>query len=218
MRYFKKSLGQNLLIDRNIIRKIVNQVNIKNQNIIEIGPGEGSLTNEILENKPKSISIIEKDNLFAQKLQEKYSNVKLLKVYNKDILKFNIEKLNIKKSIIFGNLPYNISSQILVKIINFKKWPPDFQDLVFMFQKELGERIIGPYPSLHYGRLSILTRFRLKVINKFFVSPSCFFPKPKVNSMVIHFKPKNNNQFKIKNVKNLEKITRLFFSNKKKND
>ena len=87
-------------------------------------------------------------------------------------------------------MPYNISSQILVKILNFKKWPPKFSDLIFMFQKELGEKIIGNFNSRNYGRLSILSKFRLKIINKFLISPNCFFPKPKVNSMIIHFKPK----------------------------
>jgi 16S rRNA (adenine1518-N6/adenine1519-N6)-dimethyltransferase len=142
--------------------------------------------------------------------------MEFLKVYNDDILKFDIEKLKIKDSIIFGNLPYNISSQILIKILNFKKWPPDFNDLIFMFQKELGDKIIGKYPSSNYGRLSIITSYRLEVIKKFLVSQNCFFPKPKVKSMVIQLKPRLNKEFIIKKIKNLEKITNIFFSNKRK--
>ena len=216
MKYLKKSLGQNFLSDKNIIKKIVGLVDINNKNIIEIGPGNGALTDEILKNNPKSITLVEKDNLLAQDLKKKYSSMEFLKVYNDDILKFDIEKLKIKDSIIFGNLPYNISSQILIKILNFKKWPPDFNDLIFMFQKELGDKIIGKYPSSNYGRLSIITSYRLEVIKKFLVSRNCFFPKPKITSMVIHFQPKNNELFNIKEISNLEKITNIFFSNKRK--
>ena len=85
-----------------------------------------------------------------------------------------------------------------------------------MFQKELGEKIICKYPSKKYGRLSILTSFKLKKIYNFLISPNCFFPKPKIYSMIVHFKPKSDNLYKIKNIKNLEKITNLFFSNKRK--
>ena len=96
----------------------------------------------------------------------------------------------IKNSIIFGNLPYNISSQILIKILKFKKWPPKFTDIIFMFQKELAEKILGKFHSSDYGRLSIIANFRLKYKSKFLVSKNCFIPKPKVVSQVIHFKPK----------------------------
>tara|TARA_B100000575_G_C23120382_1_gene648250 strand:+ start:1206 stop:1991 length:786 start_codon:yes stop_codon:yes gene_type:complete len=216
MKYLKKSLGQNFLVDKNIINKIINQVELNNRNIIEIGPGNGALTDEILKKKPKLVTVIEKDNMLAQNLKEKYSKIKNIKVFNEDILKFNIEKLNLKKSIIFGNLPYNISSQILVKIINFREWPPNFSDLVFMFQKELGEKIIINYPSLGYGRLSILSNYRLKVRNHFIISPNCFFPRPKVKSMIIHFNPKSDRRFKIKKISNLEKVTNILFSNKRK--
>ena len=216
MRYLKKSLGQNFLIDKNIIRKIVNLVDIKNKNVIEIGPGNGALTDEILSRAPESLSIIEKDNHFAQTLKKKYSKIKYIKIYNSDVLKFDVEKLSITDSVIFGNLPYNISSQILIKILNFKKWPPNFSNLVLMFQKELADKIIGKYKTRDYGRLSIISNLRLDMIEKFLVSPNCFFPKPKVNSIVINFRPKLNKSFKIKNIKNLEKVTNVLFSSKRK--
>ena len=216
MRYLKKSLGQNFLIDKNIIRKIVNLVDIKNKNVIEIGPGDGALTDEILRRDPESLSIIEKDNHFAQTLKKKYSKIKYIKIYNSDVLKFDVEKLSITNSVIFGNLPYNISSQILIKILNFKKWPPNFSNLVLMFQKELADKIIGKYKTRDYGRLSIISNLRLDMIEKFLVSPNCFFPKPKVNSIVINFRPKLNKSFKIKNIKNLEKVTNVLFSSKRK--
>jgi 16S rRNA (adenine1518-N6/adenine1519-N6)-dimethyltransferase len=211
----KKSLGQNFLIDKNIIKKIINLSNIQNRHVIEIGPGNGELTDEIIKNKPKSITLIEKDFDLTKKLKRKYSENQNLIIFNDDILKFNLEKIIKKESMIIGNLPYNISSQILVKIIKFKKWPPNFFDLIFMFQKELGEKIIGLYQTPNYSRISILANSRLKVIKKFFVSPNCFRPIPKITSMVIHFKPKST-LLNIKNILKLEEITKIFFSNKRK--
>ena len=215
MRLPKKSLGQNFLIDKNIIQKILELVEINNRPVLEIGPGNGELTSEILKKNPSSLILVEKDFELAKLLKEKYINNKIIKVYNIDILKFDIEK-NIKnKSIIFGNLPYNISSQILVKIIKFKKWPPKFLDIIFMFQKELGDKIIGKHQTPYYGRLSILSNLRLNVSSKFLVSPNCFKPKPKVHSMVIHFRPKKM-IINLKDISKLEKITKIFFTNKRK--
>ena len=216
MKFAKKSLGQNYLIDKNIISKILNLLTIKDRDIIEIGPGKGSLTDEIIRRKPLSLTLVEKDNNLYKFLKEKYKDNKILKIYNKDILKFPLEKLVKNKTAILGNLPYNISSQILVQILRFRKWPPRYTDLVFMFQKELGEKIISKYPSTGYGRLSILSNLKLKIYSSFFVSPTCFIPKPKVTSMVIHFKPKSHKMFKINNLKNLEKITHIIFSSKRK--
>ena len=215
MQFAKKSLGQNFLIDKNIIKKIINIIDIGNKNIIEIGSGKGALTNEIIKKNPKSLSIIEKDFYLSKELNLKYKKNKIVKIYNTDVLKLNIEKLCKKNSVIFGNLPYNISSQILVKILKFKKWPPKFTDLILMFQKELGEKILGKFPSANYGRLSILTSYRLKILKKFLVSPSCFLPKPKVTSLVIHFKPQLSTII-LKDISNLEKITNIIFSNKRK--
>ena len=216
MDFPKKSLGQNFLIDKNIVRKIVNLVNIKNKNIIEIGPGKGVLTDQILKKNPRTLSLIEKDSHLYNQLNIKYAKNTKIKIFNEDVLKFNIEELCIRDSVIFGNLPYNISSQILVKILRFKKWPPKFKDIVFMFQKELGEKILGKYNTTGYGRLSILSNYRLNFVNNFLVSNNCFFPKPKITSKVIHFRPKNKIKHNIKSILNLEKITNIFFSSKRK--
>ena len=155
----KKSLGQNFLIDKNIVSKIINLKNIKNKDIVEIGPGNGALTNKILENKPKTLTLIEKDKKLLNELKIKYKNQKLINYHNEDILKINLQKLINKNSIIFGNLPYNISSQILVKLIKFKKWPPIYTDLILMFQKEVADKIVGK----SYGRLSIIANLRLNI-------------------------------------------------------
>ena len=216
MSYPKKSLGQNFLIDKNIIGKILNLFTVKSRDIIEIGPGHGSLTDEIIKLKPKSLCMIEKDIFLSKKLKQKYKNYKEVKIYNKDILHFPLEKILKKNSVIIGNLPYNISSQILVKILRFKKYPPKFSDVIFMFQKELGEKIISKFPSKKYGRISILTNLKLEEKKNFLISPNCFFPKPKIYSMIIHFKPKSKILYNIKNIENLEKITNLIFANKRK--
>ncbi len=216
MYYAKKSLGQNFLVDTNIIKKIVNLKNIYNKDVIEIGPGKGALTKEILNNKPKSLILIEKDDHLSNNLKLKYKGNNIIRIYNKDILKFNIEKKLKKNSVIFGNLPFNISSQILVKFIKFKNWPPKYTDMIFMFQKELSERITGQYGTKKYGRLSILTNYRLKITNKFNISNNCFFPKPKVDSTILHFKPLKKVHCKLKKIENLEKITNILFSNKRK--
>jgi len=216
MYYSKKSLGQNFLIDQNIVKKIIKMTDIYNKNILEIGPGKGALTEQILKNKPKSLILIEKDNVLSKKLKEKYHNNKKIKIYNNDILKINFENKLKKNSIIFGNLPYNISSQVLVKIVKFKKYPPKYCSLILMFQKEMADRIVAKYGTAKYGRLSILTNYRLKIFNKFNVSPNCFYPKPKVDSTILYLKPNDKMSYKIKNIENLEKMTNILFSNKRK--
>ena len=213
---FKKSLGQNLLIDKNIISKIISLSSLNNKNLLEIGPGTGNLTKEIIEKKPKSLLLIEKDKRLNLNLNKVIHNKKNIKIIYEDILKLDIEKLIAKKTIVLGNLPYNISTQILIKFIKFKKWPPSFDELIFMFQKEVGEKIIANFKDKNYSRLSIFTKSRLKVIEYFYVSKNSFFPRPKVDSIVILFKPILNKKLKIKNINNLEFVTNVLFSGKRK--
>ena len=212
----KKSLGQNFLIEKNIIKKIINLTDFKNKNVLEIGPGKGALTDEILSKDPKSLSLIEKDLLLSKNLKNKYLTKKKVKIFNDDILKFDLKKLKKKKLIVIGNLPYNISSQILIKMIKEKRIHILIHDLIFMFQKELGEKILSKFPSKNYGRLSIISQLNLLSKSNFLVSPNCFYPKPKVTSMVIHFKTFKNDRFKIKDLSNLEKVTNILFSNRRK--
>ena len=216
MKFAKKSLGQNFLIDKNIIKKIINSVNIRNKNVLEIGPGKGALTEEILKNNPKSLTLIEKDSSLFKNLYLKFSYHNYLKFYNEDILNLNIEKIIKEETIIFGNLPYNISSQILVKFLKFSVWPPKYNDLILMFQKELADKITGKYLSTNYGRISIISNYRLKVLKKFNVSANCFVPKPKITSTLLHFRPIKKNGFEIKNINNLEKVTNILFSERRK--
>ena len=216
MKFSKKSLGQNFLRDNNVIKKILSTVEIKDKDIVEIGPGDGALTEKILKYNPKSLLLIEKDFNLSSKLKIRFGKIKSVKIVCQDFLKFDLEKIIKKGTVIFGNLPYNISSQIFVSLIRFRSWPPKYNDLILMFQKELGEKIIARFPSSNYGRLAILSNLILDVEKKFLVSPNCFKPKPKVFSIVIHFKPKIKKLFNLRNIKNLEKITNILFSNKRK--
>ena len=141
---------------------------------------------------------------------------KKIKIINKDILSFNLEKILKKDTIVFGNLPYNISTQILIKLIKFKHWLPNYKKLVFMFQKEVAEKILAKSNTSKYGRITVICNWRLKVLNHFNISRNCFFPKPKVDSTLIVFEPIINKYYKIKDISNLEKITQIFFSSKRK--
>ena len=210
----KKSLGQNFLIDQNIINKIVNIVNIKDKNILEIGPGTGNLTLEILKRKPKKIILIEKDNYLVNQLQNRFD--RSVKIINGDVLKINESILDDQILTVFGNLPYNISTEILSKwILNLSQNKIWFNCLVLMFQKEVADRIISKFNTKDYGRLSILANWRLNIKKIFDIQPSCFQPKPKIQSSVLFFEPRKN-FLKFKNPKNLEKITRAFFMHRRK--
>ena len=212
----KKSLGQNLLVDKNIINKIVNLEILEDQRILEIGPGSGNLTSLINIKNPKSLFLIEKDLRFCNILKEKYGNLKNYNIINEDILNFDLNKFKDKDVIIYGNLPYNISTQILAKFIKTTTWPPFYKKIIFMFQDEVANRILAKVNTRNFGRLTILSNFRLEIQDTFKISKECFFPVPKVDSRIIVFKPKNKINFTIKNIESLEKITQMFFSNRRK--
>jgi 16S rRNA (adenine1518-N6/adenine1519-N6)-dimethyltransferase len=212
----KKSLGQNFLVDNNILSKIIKLSKISNSNIVEIGPGTGNLTKKIVEQKPKNLILIEKDHILANNLKNELKKYNNFQIFNEDILKFDLEKKIKKDSIIIGNLPYNISSQILVKLIKFKKWPPKYKKLILMFQKEVASKIIAKHNSPDYGRLALIASARLKISESFNVSPNSFFPVPKVKSTVLMLEPIVDRNFKVKDIENLEKISHVFFSKKRK--
>ena len=209
----KKSLGQNFLIDVNILEKITNLTNIENKTVLEIGPGTGNLTSYILKKNPKKLFVIEKDNELANKLIDKFKDK--LTIINDDVLKVDETTLFKEKATVFGNLPYNISTEILSKwIINLKDffW---FDCLVFMFQKEVADRIIAEFNTSNYGRLSIICNWKLNIKKICDIKPSSFSPKPKIDSSLLIFHPKTN-FIKINNPTNLEKITRIFFNQRRK--
>jgi len=209
----KKSLGQNFLIDREVLEKIVSITDITNKEVLEIGPGSGNLTTYILKKKPKKLYVVEKDDDLAILLKEKFDTE--IEIINDDILKVSESNISDQKLSVFGNLPYNISTEILSKwILNIGSnfW---FDSLVLMFQKEVADRIISEFNNSNYGRLSILSSWKLNVKKILDIKPQSFSPRPKIDSSLLLFTPKEN-FFKLKDPKNLEKITRIFFSQRRK--
>ena len=209
----KKSLGQNFLIDRNILEIIVGTTAIQNKTILEIGPGTGNLTSYILNKNPKKFFVIEKDDELAINLKNKFNNK--LTIINDDVL--NVDETNLFKDklIVFGNLPYNISTEVISRwIINLGNnfW---FESLILMFQKEVANRIIAKINTSNYGRLSIICNWKLNIKKICDITPESFSPKPKVDSSLLFFYPKNN-FIKIEDPNNLEKITRIFFNQRRK--
>ena len=209
----KKSLGQNFLTDRTVLEKIVNTTEIKNKTILEVGPGTGNLTSFILKNDPKKVFVVEKDRDLCKILKDTFNDQ--VTIINDDILNINENLLFNENVTVFGNLPYNISTQILSKwIINLKDnfW---FDHLVLMFQKEVADRIIAKFNTSSYGRLSILSNWKLNIRKICDIKPVSFSPKPKIESTLLIFSPKQD-YYKIKDPKNLEKITRIFFNHRRK--
>ena len=209
----KKSLGQNFLIDRDILIKISEITPIKDKIVLEVGPGTGNLTTFILKKTPKKLIVVEKDNELATNIAEIFKDQ--LTIINDDILNVDEKSLSSEKITVFGNLPYNISTEILSRwIVNLKTdfW---FDHLVLMFQKEVADRIIADFNTSDYGRLSILSNWKLNITKICDIKPKSFSPRPKIDSSLLFFSPKKN-FFKINDPKNLEKITRVFFNHRRK--
>ena len=209
----KKSLGQNFLVDRNILEKITNVTQITDKTILEVGPGTGNLTSFIIKKKPKKIFVVEKDENLVNYLEETFKNQ--LTIINDDVLKINESSLFKSKVTVFGNLPYNISTEILSKWITNSVEDLWFDNLILMFQKEVADRIIAKFDTSNYGRLSIISNWKLDVEKICDIKPECFSPRPKIDSSLLFFSPKKD-FFKIKNPKNLEKVTRIFFNHRRK--
>jgi len=205
----KKSLGQNFLIDKNIAKKTVNLANnIYEKNIIEVGPGKGALTDEIIIKNPKNIILIEKDKLLYEFLLNKYKNIKNIKVINHDALTYNY-KIVPKPKTIISNLPYNISIKL---IFSWLKTVSEFNEIIVMIQKEVAQKM--QYKNIKKrNRLNVFTELTSNFNIMFNVSNNVFYPKPKVMSSVIHIQPKKNITI---NIDQLENFTRDIFRNKRK--
>ena len=210
----KKNLGQNFLIDEKILKKITDITEIKGKTILEVGPGTGNLTSFILKKNPKKFFVVEKDDKLISSLQKKFQDQ--IEIINGDILDINEKKFSQDKLIVFGNLPYNISTEILAKwVLNLDNKNFWFDSLILMFQKEVADRIISKFNSSKYGRLTILANWKLDIVKICDIKAGSFSPRPKINSSLLFFKPKKN-FYKLQNSKNLEKITRVFFNQRRK--
>ncbi len=176
----KKSLSQNFLNDKNICKKIINQTNIKNRIVVEIGPGYGFMTDFILEKKPKKLILIEKDSNLSSILKEKFEKNFNVLVIEKDVLKFNFEEY--KNIIIISNLPYNISTKIILYLLKFNK---NINEMILMIQKEVASKF--NYNISNMNKYKFYTKITSEYLICFNVSPKVFFPQPKINSSVVKF-------------------------------
>ena len=213
--YPKKSLGQNFIHDKNFLEKLSNKLLINNEtNIIEIGPGKGALTEYLIQKTNKNIFLIEKDNNLFTILKKKYLNLKNIHIINEDALKLDYElAFKNQNVIIVGNLPFNISTQLLMRWIE-TSWPPFYDKMYLMFQKEVAERIISKHNSKKYGKLSVIAQTRFS-IRKILTAPSSIFiPEPKVGGIVLEFRPKSD--YKGVNLKKLQFILTKSFSQRRK--
>ena len=210
----KKSLGQNFLNDNKIIKIIADIGNISHSDLIlEVGAGTGNLTEKILEQSPKKLIVIEKDQSLALYLKDKFGD--RINIFNEDMMNFDYKKYYKEKLIVFGNLPYNISTQILVKWIRIKNLDSFCKKFILMFQKEVADRIIAETNTKNYGRLSILSNWKMKIDKVIDIEPESFKPTPKVKSTLLVFTPKKN-YYNLKNTKNLEHVTNIFFNQRRK--
>ncbi|WP_142416315.1 16S rRNA (adenine(1518)-N(6)/adenine(1519)-N(6))-dimethyltransferase RsmA [Bartonella massiliensis] len=189
-----KSLGQNFLLDLNLTSKIAHQAgNIEGKPVIEVGPGPGGLTRALLA-KGAIVTAIERDERCIPALLEiekHYPNK--LKLICHDALKQDFSKLFVtspEKPRIIANLPYNIGTQLLLNWLLVEPWPPFYESMTLMFQREVAQRITAKPQSSHYGRLSVLTGWRTTAKIAFDVPPQAFIPAPKVTSSVVHIIPR----------------------------
>ncbi len=202
----KKKFGQNFLIDGNILNKITELIPSENLNILEIGPGDGKLTNKIICKKPNKLTLIEIDNDLADILSKKYSKLKKIRLINTNILEL---KLNEKYELVISNLPYNISSQILVKLSTLNRIP---DLLILMFQKEFAERLL----ERKINSINSLIKCFYDINFNFHVSKNCFRPIPKVDSSVLTFHRKKKKLINTGEIDDYIIFKRKLFSHKRK--
>ena len=202
----KKKYGQNFLIDENIANKIVNLIRNRNLKILEIGPGDGRLTNKIIGKNPKILEIVEIDKELINLLRDKFREIKYLTITNKNILNYNLSN---SYDLVISNLPYNISSQVLVKF-SLMKNPP--KEMILMFQKEFALKLL----EKNLNSINSIVNCFFKVKLKFHVSRNCYKPIPNVDSSVLKFEKLDNFLLKNNEVDNFIEFKRYIFSHKRK--
>ena len=213
----KKSLGQNFITDENFLIKMNDFVESSEDTIlIEIGPGKGALTKYLVNKQFKNLYLIEKDDYLATQLKYKYQKFKKIKIINVDALDYDygyLRKIN-EKVIVYGNLPFNISTKLLTLWLSGNVWPSFFDKMILMFQKEVAKRIIANHSNKQYGRLSVLAQSRCKVQKLLDAPASVFSPRPKVDGTIIEFIPIDN--YKTIDFNKLEELLEKSFSSRRK--
>ncbi len=216
--FANKKFGQNFLISKDIAKKIVDYADPKDKVVLEVGPGLGILTKFLVEKNPKRLILCEIDRFYYNLLRKEFENYKNVEVLNENIL--NLKDISVEVCI--GNLPFNISTHILFKSLEFK---PEY--CVFMFQKEVGEKIIAKPGSRKYGRISLVSQFYFDTEYLMTVPKRFFRPKPKVDACVLKLFRKRDRDlefeefvrriFRYRN-KNLSKVLKSEFSIEYKTD
>ena len=184
----KKRLGQNFLIDDYAVAQIIQLIKPKHtDHIIEIGPGAGALTDQLVHTKA-SITAIEVDRDLARILVEHYADIPTFKLHNSDIMNFDLGILREQSTSwkIIGNLPYNIATPLIMNLVALKSL---WSEMIFMLQKEVALRLTAKVGTRSYGRLSIMAQRQAHISYKFEVSAASFSPQPKVESAIVQFRP-----------------------------
>ena len=202
----KKKFGQNFLVDNNILLKISNLIGSENINILEIGPGNGLLTDKVILKKPSQLTLVEIDKDLINYLKEKYLGEEYIEIINANILDMRLDN---KYELIISNLPYNISSQVLVKLALLKN---SANQLVLMFQKEFAQRLL----EKNINSINSLIRCFYNIKLEFHVSKNCFRPIPKVNSSILTFSKKDKKLLKNDEINDFIIFKRNLFSHKRK--
>ena len=213
----KKSLGQNFLLDLNLTSKIARYAgNLKQSDVLEIGPGPGGLTRSLLNEGARQVVSIEKDNRCIAALEEIQSLFPgRLRLLQGDALSMNVTQYLTDPIKIIANLPYNIGTELLVRWLNSKNWPSFWQSMTLMFQKEVANRIVARPGSKAYGRLSVMSQWRCNTKIAFNIPATAFTPPPKVESAVVHFEALNKPKFPAE-VDKLEFVVSKAFNQRRK--
>lgn len=212
----RKSLGQNFLCDLNLTSRISRAAGtLENSCILEIGPGPGGLTRALLAMGASKVVVVERDVRcleILERISEYYPN--RLTIQTGDALNFEWDQYPVDSVKIVSNLPYNIATPLLIKWLSLEVWPPWWESMTLMFQKEVAERIVAEPNGKSYGRLSVISGWRTMSRKLFDVSPAAFTPPPKVTSSVVHIQPLT--EHKPCRVKDLEKVTAAAFGQRRK--
>ena len=212
----KKKFGQNFLNNQTIVDQIIASANIsKDSHVYEVGPGDGALSREIVKINPKKYLAVEIDNGLIAKLENVFVK-KEHSIINEDALQFDETSVFSKNVTIISNLPYNISLKLLLKWIYQYITNPWFDQMILMFQREVGERILSEENSKKYGRISLIVSAFFQSSKILDINKEDFFPVPKVDSVMIRFTPLKNTTINNKNIHKLELLSKTLFANRRK--
>ena len=212
MVFAKKKWGQNFLVDNNLLEKIINNVKIdSNENVLEIGPGQGALSEKLVGicNELHMVEI-DRDLIAILKQHNKLSQAEII---NQDILKVDLPTLDIKNPVVIGNIPYNITSPIVFWLI---KYLASWNRAYLMVQKELAQRLTAKIGTKDYSRLTVMTSLYFDIKICFLISPNVFLPKPKVQSAFIEIIKKENSSHHDINLKSFDQVVRMAFNQRRK--